>query len=142
MLAAVVLLALSSARSLSRDAKRLADVRAIDSAEGLYFNDHNSYSQTLQDLVNPKYITDNMVLTAPTPPDGPCTTDQNDYHYTFKDADHFQVTFCLGKAAGGYSAGTHTMTEADIDGRSDAGSGQLWQTTPSGLPVNSSTPAN
>ncbi len=43
LLASVVLLALNSARAKSRDAKRVADVRQMQSALELYFNDCNSY---------------------------------------------------------------------------------------------------
>ncbi len=43
LLASVVLLALNSARSKSRDAKRAADIRQIMTALELYFNDCGSY---------------------------------------------------------------------------------------------------
>lgn len=113
-LGAIVLLALNSARSLSRDAKRLADVRMISSAEELYYNDNGSYSQNLEDLT-PKYIVTGVPV-APTPADGSCTADQNDYHYTLSDSEHFKLTFCLGKATSVYSAGPHTVTESGVEG--------------------------
>lgn len=43
LLASIVLVALNSARLKARDAKRLADMRQIQSALELYFNDNNSY---------------------------------------------------------------------------------------------------
>ncbi len=43
LLASVVLLALNSARAKSRDAKRVADARQMQSALELYFNDCNQY---------------------------------------------------------------------------------------------------
>lgn len=43
LLASVVLLALNSARAKSRDAKRVADVRQIQSGLELFFNDCSSY---------------------------------------------------------------------------------------------------
>lgn len=43
LLASVVLLALNSARSKARDARRVSDVRQIMSALELYLNDCNSY---------------------------------------------------------------------------------------------------
>jgi prepilin-type N-terminal cleavage/methylation domain-containing protein len=43
LLASVVLLALNSARAKSRDAKRVADIRQIQSGLELYFNDCGSY---------------------------------------------------------------------------------------------------
>ncbi len=45
LLASVVLLALNSARSKSRDAKRVADIRQMASGLELYYNDCNSYPQ-------------------------------------------------------------------------------------------------
>ncbi|OGE75459.1 MAG: hypothetical protein A3C85_03110 [Candidatus Doudnabacteria bacterium RIFCSPHIGHO2_02_FULL_48_21] len=43
ILAAVVLVSLNSARAKSRDAKRLSDVRQIQTALELFFNDNNRY---------------------------------------------------------------------------------------------------
>ena len=43
LLASIVLVALSSARTKARDAKRLADIRQIQNALELYFNDNNRY---------------------------------------------------------------------------------------------------
>lgn len=43
LLASVVLLALNSARAKSRDAKRVADIRQIQSGLELFFNDCSSY---------------------------------------------------------------------------------------------------
>lgn len=43
LLASVVLVALGNARSKSRDAKRVADIRQVTGALELYFNDCNSY---------------------------------------------------------------------------------------------------
>ncbi len=49
LLASVVLLALNSARSKSRDAKRAGDVRQVMTALELYFNDCGSYPSTATD---------------------------------------------------------------------------------------------
>src|SRR3954468_14399687 len=43
LLASVVLLALNSARAKSRDAKRVADIRQMQSGLELFFNDCSSY---------------------------------------------------------------------------------------------------
>src|SRR3989344_3362510 len=43
LLASVVLLALNSARSKSRDTKRVADMNQLAKAFELYFNENNSY---------------------------------------------------------------------------------------------------
>ena len=60
LLASVVLLALNSARAKSRDAKRVADIRQIQSGLELYFNDCNSYpvySGTLGETTGQKLYT-------------------------------------------------------------------------------------
>jgi hypothetical protein len=106
-----VLQVLNEARSKSRDAKRIADVRQLASAMELYFNDFNSYPSDLPALV-PKYI--GMLPVAPTPADGTCSSAQNTYTYKFVSADSYQLTFCLGQTTGGYPAGIHTLSQSGI----------------------------
>lgn len=114
LLASVVLLALNSARSKSRDAKRLADVRQLVSALELYYNDENSYPATLPSLVDLNYIGD--IPTVPTPADGDCTSTQNNYIYTptGTPATTYTLTFCLGASTGGLGTGIHTASPAGI----------------------------
>lgn len=102
---------LGQAQAMSEDAKRLADIRQLASAEELYFNDNNSYSNTLSELA-PKYI--GLV---PTPPaaGGSCTEAQNAYSYTKLSVDYYKLTFCLGSATGGYGPGVHTLYPSGID---------------------------
>ncbi|MDP3993358.1 MAG: type II secretion system protein [bacterium] len=47
VLASVVLVSLNSARSKARDARRLADMRQLQTALELYFNDNNAYPPTV-----------------------------------------------------------------------------------------------
>lgn len=113
LLASVTLLALNSARAKSRDAKRLADVRQLQSALELYYNDQNRYPGSLSELAQGSaYL--GVVPTAPTPPDGSCTKDQNQYRYQ-GGGNSFTVTFCLGSQIGGFGAGVHKATEWGID---------------------------
>jgi type II secretion system protein G len=46
LLASIVLVALNSARSKARDAKRVADLREIQAALELYYSDNGQYPQT------------------------------------------------------------------------------------------------
>lgn len=137
LLASVVLLALNSARSKSRDAKRLADIRQLGSAFELFFNDASAYpssaayiggaklgSSQLQAVnsigttinLTPTYI--GLVPTAPAPRDGSCATsgaNGNDYWYTSSATGNtYTLTFCLGAATGSYAAGTRTLSPAGI----------------------------
>ncbi len=139
LLASVVLLALNSARAKSRDAKRLADVRQLASAMELMFNDVSAYptgtaasnyitaarlgtaslqAQTTSGTQNltPTYI--GLVPSAPTPQDGTCASSGaggNEYFYqTNVTGSTYTLSFCLGAATGGYSAGSHQLTPAGI----------------------------
>ena len=129
LLASVVLLALNGARAKARDAKRLADMRQLASAMELYFNDINSYPTALAGAlasvgkppINPNYI--GQIPTAPTPADGSCASTvavgSNGYYWAYDNSatnltSTYQITFCLGAATGGYSAGTHTLTPSGI----------------------------
>lgn len=58
---------------------------------------------------------------APTPSDGTCptaftgSTDGNPYRYTAAAASSYTLTFCLGSATGGYSAGMKTLSPSGIN---------------------------
>ena len=136
LLASVVLLALNSARSKSRDAKRVADVRQLASALELYYNDNNGYPhQAAAALTIPGLATTYIgaLPVAPTPADnktGATCTDgssgTNRYTYqSFSDsgttastsaanAIYYKVQFCLGDTTGGTSAGSHFLTPSGI----------------------------
>ena len=132
ILAAVVLVSLNSARSKSRDAKRLADVRQLQTGLELFYNDNGGYPAT---------GTGNTVLgtaaattggtawstyfasawpVAPTPADGTCIASNNTYVYTQAGSlnngvySGYTLAFCLGAVTGGYTAGTHTASQAGI----------------------------
>lgn len=138
LLASVVLLALNSARAKSRDAKRLADIRQLQSSFELFFNDYNSYPTTAaaqafapvtiyNGLFNtgavgpntfaPKYI--GQVPSSPTPADGTCASPgTNDYTFYGTNGvtttSSYMMAFCLGGPAGSYIAGPHTATPSGI----------------------------
>jgi prepilin-type N-terminal cleavage/methylation domain-containing protein len=127
LLASVVLLALNSARSKSRDAKRIADIRQVSSAFELFFNDKSSYPTTATagalDAINgsnsglTSYIT--PTPTAPTPADGTCglTGQGTNQYYMIGNAipaSTYTITFCLGGQTGTYAGGVHTLTQSGI----------------------------
>jgi prepilin-type N-terminal cleavage/methylation domain-containing protein len=133
LLASVVLLALNSARSKSRDSKRLADIRQIATAWEMFFNDKNSFPTTSAnatiDAINgsnsslTNYVTPSP--TAPTPADGNCAavastaSGANPYFMLINGNGNvsiptYTITFCLGSLAGTYAAGPHTLTQAGI----------------------------
>lgn len=118
LLASVVLLALNSARQKSRDAKRLADVRQVASALELYYDTNGGYPPTAMfgttgaTPLAPTFL--GAIPVAPLPADGSCNTTNNSYTYTSTLATSYSLTFCLGAATGGISAGAKTMTQAGI----------------------------
>jgi len=140
LLASVVLLALNSARSKSRDAKRLADVRQLVTALELYFNDNNGYpvvaapgvviatgaGGALGTALVPTYV--GALPSAPTPADdgtlavgsrcsenvGATTNPWNLYQYTAATTASYTLTFCVGGQTGGLVAGRHTASPAGI----------------------------
>ncbi len=62
ILSSIVLVSLNSARQKGRDARRVGDLKQIQLAAGLYYNDESSYPPTLGDLV------DGYLPTAPVDP--------------------------------------------------------------------------
>ncbi len=130
ILAAQVLVSLNSARQKARDARRLADIRQIQTAMELFYNDNNSYPDDGGGSPTP---TDGLpsfgsyILTwpeAPIPEDGTCTLAENAYTYIGRNAGDtandptdprfYRVTFCLGAVTGGYSKGTHIASPRGI----------------------------
>lgn len=106
---------LQSARSMSRDAKRLSDVRQLASALELYFNDNNKYPNELNDLTaTGQYTYIGILPTPPTELDGTCTAEQNKYTYTLTAPSEYRLTFCLGAQTGGYSAGVRALSPSGI----------------------------
>ena len=132
ILAAVVLVSLNSARAKARDARRLADVRQLQTALELFYNDNNNYPQESITPANQASLTDglpgflfNTYLAswpaAPTPFDNPsaggdCTAANNLYVYdaTGNDPTTYTINFCLGSLTGGYTAGTHVASPTGI----------------------------
>lgn len=140
ILAAVVLVSLNNARAKSRDAKRIADVRQIQTALELYFNDCNTYpagsnvtlGATGQSLSSgtitggacsgggisttgsgTTYL--QQFPSAPTPADTATCTSTNSYVYSQQSSGaDYTITFCLGGNTGGLQAGNRTARSGGI----------------------------
>jgi general secretion pathway protein G len=115
LLSTLAVVALNNARQKSRDAKRISDVKQIQTALELYYNDANGYPATLGTSVaysGTTYM--NIVPTNPTPVDG-CTVGSS-YTYTQTSSGaSYALTYCLGGATGGLTSGVHVATPAGID---------------------------
>jgi len=117
ILSTLAVVSLQNARKSARDAKRIADVKQMQTALELYFNDWQSYPTTLTGsttIANGTYVYMVTVPTAPTPADGTCTTD-NAYTYTGTTTGAtYTIDFCLGGQVGNLPAGTTTASPGGI----------------------------
>ncbi len=120
LLSTLSIVALNQARARSRDARRIADIKQIQTALEMYYNDHNQYPPNINSPIgsstNP-YLA--IVPTAPKPFDGTCTDGDNTYTYTptnMGDATNasYTLSYCLGNATGGVKAGANVATPAGI----------------------------
>lgn len=131
LLSTLAVVALNSARQKSRDSKRVADIKQIQTALELYFADQNGYptAATGVELGAPaqKALCSNggwktacvagtdttymgLVPQKPSPVDGTCTAGNNDYTYTSAAGTTYTISFCLGAAVGDLVAGVKTAT--------------------------------
>ena len=123
ILATISVLALSNARAKSRDAKRAGDMKQVQTALELFFNDKNRYPTTEEWNTGKIYSTSTGVTStymqviplAPTPADGTCTTDKNTVAYTpTADLGSYNISFCLGNTTGTLTPGPKCLTPGGI----------------------------
>ncbi|PIQ91402.1 MAG: type II secretion system protein GspG [Parcubacteria group bacterium CG11_big_fil_rev_8_21_14_0_20_39_22] len=100
ILSSVVLASLNTARQKARDARRIADIKQIQTALELYFDSEGNYPSGLTDLVTSNFI--------PAVPDSPGTT--NEYVYTVPSGGADYVLSVTLEDAG------HTALSGDLDG--------------------------
>lgn len=108
LLSTLSILSLNTARARARDTKRVADVKQIQTALEMYFNDVGSYpvdASTTHGL--PIYTSNGVYLkaipTPPTPIDGSaCGSAAPDYtyHYTASSGlgGSYTIAYCLGSS--------------------------------------------
>jgi len=129
LLSTLAVVALNSARQKSRDSKRVADVKQIQTALELFFSDstagYPAGSNITLGINSAKALCDGgwntgscagttymgLVPTAPTPAETGCTTGQNSYEYLSPvgvDAGQYSIKFCLGNKVGDLGAGPRT----------------------------------
>ena len=110
------MVSLQNARKSARDAKRIADVKQMQTALELYFNDWQTYPTTLTGSTTIASGTVYMVTipTVPTPADGTCSS-SNVYTYAQKDTGaSYVIKFCLGGQVGNLNAGPQCATPGGI----------------------------
>jgi len=129
LLSTLSIVALNQARARSRDARRLADIKQIQTALEMYYNDLNTYPASITagtQIVNASTsaVYMDIVPKPPMPADGACQGSVS-YTYTARDLGgivqgSYTLMYCLGSATGGVKPGVQSATPSGI-----AQSGQI-----------------
>ena len=123
ILATLAIVALQNARQNARDAKRIADVRQMQTALELYFNDNQRYPASItagEQIATNGVVYMQQVPSAPTPADGSCANEDNTYSYTGSNEvdgggyGTYSIGFCLGGKTGGFDGGVKSATPGGI----------------------------
>ena len=122
VLATLSVVALNNARAKSRDAKRVADVKQVQTALELFFNDKGRYPTTTEFAVGSLFSTSSVgtstymaaIPTAPTPSDGTCAASDNSYSYLSPDGSSYTLSFCVGGNTGSLKGGVNTASPVGI----------------------------
>jgi len=122
LLSTLSILALNTARARSRDARRVADVKQIQTALEMYYNDTGSYPATASVTAGARlYSGDSTYIAAiPKPPtptnDGDCAVLTTPVYTYTVDAGNstYTLKYCLGAAVNDLTDGLHTATPAGI----------------------------
>lgn len=121
VLVTLAVISLQGARRNARDAKRISDIRQIQTALELYYNNNNNYPSAASIYNNNSILDDYNVYmpifpTAPNPPDGDCQIEDNNYVYSAEGEDRstYVISFCLGHYVGGLNPGKYIATPSGI----------------------------
>ncbi|MEA3464293.1 MAG: type II secretion system protein [Patescibacteria group bacterium] len=121
LLSTLAVVALNNARQKARDAKRISDIKQIQTALELYYNDENGYPAAVAEAGAITGATSgvtymSIVPSNPSPKtDGSPSCPDTGYAYT-KDEDgaSYHIQYCIGGPTGGLTKGTHRATPAGI----------------------------
>lgn len=109
LLATLAVVALNNARQKSRDAKRVSDIKQIQTALELYYNDANGYlsGTTLGSTLVLSGVTYMGQVPSNPSPGGAA------YAYS-SNGTTYSLTFSLESGAGGLPSGAHTASPSGI----------------------------
>ena len=120
IIATLAVIALQQARSRARDSKRIADVKQVQTALELFFNEQGRYP-TVDEWNSGSLITSTSQIlmqdipVAPYPADGSCDSTTNNFYYQPNgDYSNYSISFCLGNDISGLSDGLKCMTPGGI----------------------------
>ncbi|MCK9439130.1 MAG: prepilin-type N-terminal cleavage/methylation domain-containing protein [Patescibacteria group bacterium] len=121
VLATLAVVALQQARQNARDAKRMADMKQVQTALELFFNENGRYPTTEEwnsgSISSPSSTEPFMysIPSAPTPADGDCLDEDNSYSYIPSvNGDTYTIDFCTGKQISDIPAGEKQLTPGGI----------------------------
>ena len=108
LLSTLSILALNQARARARDAKRIADVKQIQTALELYYNEVGDYPASVTPgtaIANGTNVYLAVIPNAPEPTDGACgLSAEKSYTYTrtaVGSSDSYTLQYCLGATING-----------------------------------------
>jgi len=122
LLATIAIVALQNARSKARDTRRVADVKQMQTALELFFNDQQRYPSADELAAGSIFSTSTLgtttymaiIPTPPTPADGACSS-TGTYTYTPDlSGASYTINYCVGGNVGTINSGTHCATPAGI----------------------------
>ena len=120
LLASLSLVALNSAREKARNSRRVADIKQMQTALELKFNQDKSYPSSInfgtgQVTADDGTVYMDQVPSNPQPYDDGTCPDQNYQYSSPADNDStYTITYCISESTGGISAGTHSATPAGL----------------------------
>ncbi|MFA5021895.1 MAG: type II secretion system protein [Patescibacteria group bacterium] len=131
LLSTLAVVALNSARQKARDAKRVADIKQIQTALELYFNDNTTYPAATGDLGSTNFAclggggfgtagatactgTTYMGLIPSNP--APTAASTGVYYYVSAGGDSYNIIFALEGTTGGLNKGANGLYTASQDG--------------------------
>ncbi len=121
LLSTLAVVALNNARMKARDARRVSDIKQIQTALELFYNDASGYPTNITAPVQfngVTYMAD--VPTNPSPIDSEvagCPAANAAYTYTPTGSwpyTSYNLTYCLGALTGGLDPGIHTASPSGI----------------------------
>jgi prepilin-type N-terminal cleavage/methylation domain-containing protein len=116
LLSTLAVVALNNARQKSRDAKRVSDIKQIQTALELYYNDANGYPAAVTTGQSISYNGTSYMSVVPSNPT-PVAPGAPQYSYSPTGSSPYSgyvLTYTLEGATGGITVGTHTATPAGI----------------------------
>ena len=119
LLSTLAVIALNNARQKSRDAKRVSDIKQIQSAMELYYNDANGYPDSTDNKINGQaWGTGSLIYDGTTYmniiPANPSPGGGDGYDYQETDNATYKLEYTLESGAGGIGSGLQTATEQGI----------------------------